>query len=183
MVVDVRRWWASAVMSGVKIRADNAASVLAGLDRLSKMDVLVGIPESNATREDGEELNNAEIAYLQSTGATVRLGGQEVTLPPRPFLDIGIEDSAKITAEHLKAAAGHALDGNFTAAERELTGAGQLASDAAKRVINDGDRLAPISDMTKELRRKASPPIAGDKPLRARGYLVRSITFVVRGKK
>jgi hypothetical protein len=44
-------------MSGVKIRADNAASVLAGLDRLSKMDVLVGIPESNAVREDGEELN------------------------------------------------------------------------------------------------------------------------------
>lgn len=168
-------------MSGVKIRADNAASVLAGLDRLSKMDVLVGIPESNAVREDGEELNNAEIGYLQSTGATVRLGGQEVTLPPRPFLDIGIEDSAKVTAEHLKTAAGLALDGNFTGAERELTSAGQLASDAAKRVITDGDRLIPISDMTKANRRAQGLP--GDKPIYAHGYLLRSITYVVRGKK
>lgn len=168
-------------MSGVKIRADNVASVLAGLDRLSKMDVLVGIPESNAVREDGEELNNAEIGYLQSTGATVRLGGQEVTLPPRPFLDIGIEDSAKVTAEHLKTAAGLALDGNFTGAERELTSAGQLASDAAKRVITDGDRLIPISDMTKANRREQGLP--GDKPLYAHGYLLRSITYVVRGKK
>lgn len=168
-------------MSGVKIRADNAASVLAGLDRLSKMDVLVGIPESNAVREDGEELNNAEIGYLQSTGATVRLGGREVTLPPRPFLDIGVEDSAKVTAEHLKTAAGLALDGNFTGAERELTSAGQLASDAAKRVITDGDRLIPISDMTKANRRAQGLP--GDKPLYAHGYLLRSITYVVRGKK
>ncbi|MEG1111418.1 MAG: hypothetical protein RSE65_11945 [Hafnia sp.] len=168
-------------MRGVKIRADNAASVLAGLDRLSKMDVLVGIPESNAVREDGEELNNAEIGYLQSTGATVRLGGQEVTLPPRPFLDIGIEDSAKVTDEHLKTAAGLALDGNFTGAERELTSAGQLASDAAKRVITDGDRLIPISDMTKANRRAQGLP--GDKPLYAHGYLLRSITYVVRGKK
>ena len=168
-------------MSGVKIRADNVASVLAGLDKLSKMDVLVGIPESNAVREDGEELNNAEIGYLQSTGATVRLGGQEVTLPPRPFLDIGSEDSAKVTAEHLKTAAGLALDGNFTGAERELTSAGQLASDAAKRVITDGDRLIPISDMTKANRRAQGLP--GDKPLCAHGYLLRSITYVVRGKK
>lgn len=168
-------------MSGVKVRADNAASVLAGLDRLSKMDVLVGIPESNAVREDGEELNNAEIGYLQSTGATVRLGGREVTLPPRPFLDIGVEDSAKVTAEHLKTAAGLALDGNFTGAERELTSAGQLASDAAKRVITDGDRLIPISDMTKANRRAQGLP--GDKPLYAHGYLLRSITYVVRGKK
>ena len=181
MVVDVRRWWAAAIMSGVKIRADNAGSVLAGLERLSRMDVLVGIPESNAVREDGEELNNAEIAYLQSTGATVRLGGQEVTLPPRPFLDIGIEDSAKVTAEHLKMAAGLALDGNFSGAERELTSAGQLASDAAKRVITDGDCLIPISDMTKANRRAQGLP--GDKPLYAHGYLLRSITYVVRDKK
>lgn len=181
MVVDVRCWRAAVAMSGVKIRADNAASVLAGLDRLSRMDVLVGIPESNAVREDGEELNNAEIAYLQSTGATVRLGGQEVTLPPRPFLDIGIEDSEKETSLHLKAAAGMALDGDFAGAERELTGAGQLASDAAKRVIRDGDRLIPISDMTKARRREQGLP--GDKPLYAHGYLLRSITYVVRGKK
>ena len=89
--------------------------------------------------------------------------------------------AATITAEHLKTAAGFALDGNFTGAERELTSAGQLASDAAKRVITDGDRLIPISDMTKANRRAQGLP--GDKPLYAHGYLLRSITYVVRGKK
>lgn len=168
-------------MNGVKIRADNAASVLAGLERLSKMDVLVGIPESNAVREDGEELNNAEIGYLQSTGATVRLGGREVILPPRPFLDIGIEDTQAVTSEHLKAAVGLALDGKFSAAESELEKAGMVASNGAKRVISDGDRLIPISDMTKAKRRAQGLP--GDKPLYAHGYLLRSITYVVRGKK
>lgn len=181
MVVDVRCWRAAVVMSGVKVKTDNVDSVLAGLERLSRMDVLVGIPESNAVREDGEELNNAEIGYLQSTGATVRLGGQEVTLPPRPFLDIGIEDTQAVTSEHLKAAAGMALDGRFSAAENELEKAGLVASNGARRVISDGDRLTPISEMTKAKRREQGLP--GDKPLYAHGYLLRSITYVVRGKK
>ena len=168
-------------MSGVTVRTDNVDSILAGLERLSRMDVLVGIPESNAVREDGEELNNAEIGYLQSTGATVRLGGQEVTLPPRPFLDIGIEDTQAVTSEHLKAAAGMALDGQFGAAERELEKAGLIASNGAKRVITDGDRLIPLSDMTKA--KRCEQGVQGDKPLYAHGYLLRSITHVVRGKK
>lgn len=181
MVVHVRCRRAATAMSGVKVMTDIADSVLAGLDRLSGMDVLVGIPESTASREDGEELNNAEIGYLQATGATVRLGGQEVTLPPRPFLDIGIEDTQGVTSEHLKAAAGLALDGQFGAAEGELEKAGLVASNGAKRVISDGDRLTPISEMTKSKRREQGLP--GDKPLYAHGYLLRSITYVVRGKK
>ncbi|HHQ6623827.1 TPA: hypothetical protein ACSTL5_000261 [Serratia fonticola] len=166
--------------SGLKIRRDNAESVLSALRSLSKMDVLVGIPEANAAREDGEALNNAEIGYLQSTGATVSIGGQTVTLPPRPFLDMGIEDSRDTTTGHLKAAAELVLEGNSSAALNELEKAGQVARDASKKVIGDGDRLHPISDMTKANRRAQGLP--GDKPLWAHGYLLRSITYAVRSK-
>lgn len=167
--------------SGLAVTTDNADAVLAALAKLSGMDVLVGIPEGNAAREDGQ-LNNAEIGYLQSTGATIEIDGAVVTLPPRPFLDIGIEDTQGRTTAHLKAAAQYALEGKAEGAERELERAGIIASDGAKAVIEAGDRLAPLSEKTIQKRREAKPPIAGDKPLRARGYLLRSITYVVRKK-
>ncbi|HKS34803.1 MAG TPA: hypothetical protein VJS14_13850 [Enterobacteriaceae bacterium] len=163
--------------SGVTITADNADAILESIRQLSGMDVLVGIPEGNAAREDGQ-LNNAEIGYLQSTGATVEIDGAVVTLPPRPFLDIGIEDTRDRTTAHLKAAAELALEGNAAGAERELERAGIIASDGAKAVISTGDRLIPLSEKTLEKRRAAGLP--GDKPLWAQGYLLRSITYVVR---
>ncbi|GKX47976.1 MULTISPECIES: hypothetical protein [Pectobacterium] len=163
--------------SGVTVTADNADSIIDALTRLSGMDVLVGIPEGNASRDDGQ-LNNAEIGYLQSTGATIEIDGAVVTLPPRPFLDIGIEDTRERTTAHLKAAAELALEGNAAGAERELERAGIIASDGAKKVISDGDRLAPLSEKTLEKRRANGLP--GEKPLYAHGYLLRSITYVVR---
>lgn len=166
--------------SGLTVRADNAAAVLESLKKLSGMDVLVGIPAEKATREDGETLNNAEIGYLQSTGATVQLNGTTVTLPPRPFLDMGIENTKSRTIEYLKAAATSALEGNTESAMRGLERAGIIASDGAKAVISAGDQLHPLSEKTLEERRAQGIP--GDKPLYAHGYLLRSITYVVRSK-
>ena len=151
--------------------------MLAALAKLSGMDVLVGIPEGNAAREDGQ-LNNAEIGYLQSTGATIEIDGAVVTLPPRPFLDIGIEDTQERTSAHLKAAAELTLEGKAEGAERELERAGIIASDGAKKVISDGDRLQPLSEKTLQARRAKG--LSGEKPLWAHGYLLRSITYVVR---
>lgn len=165
--------------SGLTVRTDNAASVLESLRQLSGMDVLVGIPEDKAARE-GSPISNAELGYLHSTGATVEIDGETVTLPPRPFLDMGIEDSKPRTTEHLKAAATAALEGNTEAAMRELESAGQIARDAAKAVIGAGDRLHPLSEKT--LERRLAEGIPGEKPLYAHGYLLRSINYVVREK-
>ncbi|EAA7932883.1 hypothetical protein ID86_26305 [Salmonella enterica subsp. enterica] len=166
--------------SGLTVRADNAVSVLESLRQLSGMDVLVGIPEDKAGREDGSPINNAELGYLHSTGATVEIDGTTVTLPPRPFLEMGIEDSKPRTTSHLKAAAIAALEGQTEAAMRELESAGQIARDAAKAVIGAGDRLHPLSEKTLERRRAEGIP--GDEPLYAHGYLLRSINYVVRKK-
>ncbi|MEB5973490.1 hypothetical protein MXF20_15530 [Pantoea dispersa] len=165
--------------SGLSIRSDNAASVLEALKELTSMDVLVGIPASNAAREDSP-LNNAEIGYLQSTGATIEIDGVTVTLPPRPFLDMGLEDTKPRTTAHLKAAARAVLDGDSSAAMIELESAGQIARDGAKAVIGSGDRLHPLSEKTIERRRQQG--IGGEKPLYAHGFLLNSITYVVRKK-
>jgi hypothetical protein len=93
---------------------------------------------------------------------------------------MGIEDTKPRTTEHLKAAAVAALNGKTEAAQRELESAGQIARDGAKAVIGSGDRLHPLSDATKANRRAQGLP--GDKPLYAHGYLLRSITYVVRSK-
>ncbi|WP_316502947.1 hypothetical protein [Klebsiella grimontii] len=166
--------------SGLTVREDNYAGVLDALKQLSGTDVLVGIPADKAQRDDGGPLNNAEIGYLQSTGATVEIDGETVTLPPRPFLDMGIEDSKPRTTAHLKAAAVAALEGKPDIAMLELESAGQIARDAAKAVIGDGDRLTPLSEKT--LQRRRAQGLPGDKPLYAHGFLLRAINYVVRKK-
>ncbi|MBC8947220.1 hypothetical protein [Xenorhabdus indica] len=167
-------------MSGLKITKDNAAAVLSALNQLSKMDVLVGIPSNRSERGKGEVINNAEIGYLQSTGGTVKLGGKTVTLPPRPFLEMGIEDTQSVITEHLKAAAEHGIIGKFEAAQREMERAGMVASNGAKKVISDGDRLHPLSEATLQLRKAKDMP--GEKPLYDTGSLLKSITYVIRNK-
>ncbi|MEK0247814.1 hypothetical protein QFI66_006745 [Raoultella sp. BAC10a-01-01] len=166
--------------SGLTVRENNYAGVLDALKQLSGTDVLVGIPADKAQRDDGGPLNNAEIGYLQSTGATVEIDGETVTLPPRPFLDMGIEDSKPRTTAHLKAAAVAALEGKPDIAMLELESAGQIARDAAKAAIGDGDRLTPLSEKT--LKRRRAEGIPGDKPLYAHGFLLRAINYVVRKK-
>ncbi|HFI5643695.1 TPA: hypothetical protein ACGQVP_005526 [Raoultella planticola] len=166
--------------SGLTVREDNYAGVLDALKQLSGTDVLVGIPADKAQRDDGGPLNNAEIGYLQSTGATVEIDGETVTLPPRPFLDMGIEDSRDKTTARLKLAAQAALEGNAKQAEQHLEAAGQIARDAAKAVIGDGDRLTPLSEKT--LQRRRAQGLPGDKPLYAHGFLLRAINYVVRKK-
>ncbi|EMF2456024.1 hypothetical protein V3G51_005622 [Klebsiella pneumoniae] len=164
--------------SGLTIREDNYSVVLDALKQLSGTDVLVGIP-AGPPREDSP-LSNAEIGYLQSTGATVEIDGDIVTLPPRPFLDMGIEDSRDKTTARLKLAAQAALEGNAGLAEQHLEAAGQIARDASKAVIGDGDRLTPLSEKT--LQRRRAQGLPGDKPLYAHGFLLRAINYVVRKK-
>lgn len=165
--------------SGLTVREDNYAGVLDALKQLSGTDVLVGIPADKAQRDDGGPLNNAEIGYLQSTGATVEIDGETVTLPPRPFLDMGIEDSRDKTTARLKLAAQAALDGNVGMAEQHLEAAGQIASVASQAVIGAGDRLAPLSEKTKAKRRKNGQDF---KPLYDTHKMMESITYIVRKK-
>jgi hypothetical protein len=112
---------------GVSVANDRTKEILESLRALSKIDVLVGIPEENGSREGGK-ITNAELAFIQTEGSPLN------KIPPRPFLIPAIEDtenSEMISAE-LKQAVEHALDGNINAMGRALVRAGMQGQNAVR---------------------------------------------------
>lgn len=166
--------------SGVEITMDNADAILDALRTLADNEVLVGIPSDRAVRDAGMEINNAELGYVQSYGATIRINSYTVTIPPRPFLDLGIAKAKDEINGQLNAAADAAFSGNKSLALTCLARAGVRASNAAKGVIQHGGELTPLSASTLASRRSRGR--SGTKPLYDTGSLVRSITYVVRSK-
>jgi hypothetical protein len=132
-------------------------SVLDALKQLSGTDVLVGIP-AGPPRDDAP-LSNAELGYLQSTGATVEIDGETVTLPPRPFLDMGIEDSRDKTTERLKLAAQAALEGNADVARCILKPQDRLPAMRQRRLLA-GDRLTHYLKRIKAQRNETGQAIS-----------------------
>lgn len=65
--------------SGVTVRQDSTDDVLKRIQSLKDIDVLIGIPEGKA-RADGDGLSNAQLGYLQATGATIKIPAHEVTI-------------------------------------------------------------------------------------------------------
>ncbi|MCA6999493.1 hypothetical protein [Dickeya solani] len=203
--------------SGLTVKFDKSDAILKALQEIGKRDVLVGIPSDRATRDDGAEINNAELGYLHSYGGTIRIPEHDVTiyrqtdkngdllhdgrfvkskksnlatthhvnaytvtLPPRPFLELGIQAVRAETLAMLKRAAVAVFDGSPSTAEQYLNRAGTLAANSAKNVITSGDQLAPLESST--IRSRASRGRTGIKPLYDTGGLLRSITYIVRDK-
>ncbi|BBQ66610.1 hypothetical protein ABEL12_25545 [Klebsiella pneumoniae] len=167
-------------------REDGAPYNNAELGYLHSTGATITIPEHTTTiyrqvDAHGDLKRNGRFvkASKSNFSTTHTVPAQVVTIPPRPFLDIGIEDSRDKTTAKLKLAAQAALDGNAVLAEKHLESAGQVARDAAKAVIGDGDRLTPLSEKTKARRRSNGQDV---KPLYDHGFLLRAINYVVRKK-
>ena len=174
------------------IKIDRMNSVIKSITALTKMDVLVGIPESENQRDDAEEPNNAMLGYIHEHGSPVN------NIPARPFLVPGVADAKGKYRPRLIKAAQLALEGKTKDALKQLEAAGILAEQGAKDKINSGD-FVPLADATvaararrgrkgaaAELERRAAGLPAGTdlaKPLIDTGQLRNSITHVVREKK
>ncbi|WP_304067442.1 hypothetical protein [Megamonas hypermegale] len=172
------------------------------LELLAKKEVLVGIPEDEATRENGDIINNAELLYVHTHGIRtsemraemqknmdngmkyskahsmyIREHGSPLfRVPPRPVLEPAIEDSKEIIAEELKQANISALDRNPAQAEAHLNKAGMLAQSAAQNWFeNPKNGWPPNAEST--IKKKGS-----DVPLVDTNELRKSITYVLRDK-
>lgn len=141
------------------------------LQRLARKDVLVGIPQANASRKDGG-INNAELLFILSQGSQLQ------HIPPRPVLEPAIEfpdNRANITAE-LKQAAQGVLEGRPQDAETHLELAGQVGENAAKRWFTSPfNQWAPNAPST--IKAKGS-----DRPNINFGEMRRAITHIVEDK-
>lgn len=191
--------------TGVRIVRDDVAKTMRAIKRLVGLDVLVGVPSSKADRDDGEPINNAELAYIHTFGSTIQIPAREqtvgrkngkfakakkatsttthtipaheVVIPPRPFLVPGVQNAVPKTTPKLRKAAQLALRGDMPGAETELNKAGLVAQNEVRAVINAG--VAPeLAESTKRARRARGR--TGEVPLIDTGELRNSITYVVR---
>ena len=69
--------------SGVFKVVDNLRKLTQGIEVLTTMQVMVGVPDDKSGRREGE-INNAELAYIHDKGAP------EANIPARPFMEPGI---------------------------------------------------------------------------------------------
>lgn len=135
----------------VTITKDRVNSVIGAITQLVGKEVLVGIPEATATRQDAESSGhptNAMIGYVMETGSPAR------NVPARPWLVPGTQESQRDWMPHLKGAATAALDGKPQQSDQELSAAGIVAESGVKRRINS-NIPPPLSPATVRARKYA----------------------------
>ena len=162
------------------------------LAKATKTEVLVGIPRDKAARSDGP-ISNADIAYIQEHGAPSR------NIPPRPFMEPGINrsldkvrqimaagaaavvngDSLRPYAEKVGITCQHNIRGVFTDNNWKPLSPRTILARARRTVqkrkgYEDKSEHQQQTMLAKELARRAD-----DRPLIDTGALRQSITYVV----
>lgn len=150
------------------------------LDSLGKRSVYVGYPEG-PNRLDSK-ITNAELAFVMTEGVLAKdvylisKGDVRHRIPPRPFVEPGVERALSQIQEYLKQSILYDLDNKKDLAEAERVKAGIAGENSIRRFIRDYPQngLAPNAPST--IRRKGE-----DHPLKGRtGELMRSVTSVIR---
>lgn len=178
----------------VEVVFDKSTAVMKAIREISYLDVLIGVPEAKAKREN-TPINNAALAYIHEYGNSAR------HIPPRPFLRPTIAAmKAEIIAAMLKVAR-EACDGKHQQALRTMSSLGIKASTEVKKRISAKipPPLAPSTVVARlrrtkrgqgRLRRMGRDPqvlaqwgAANLTPLVDTGKLRNSITYVVRDRR
>lgn len=155
------------------ITKDTVAAVMASIKQLTGNQVLIGIPDSTAGREDGP-ISNAAIGYIQENGSPA------ANIPARPFLVPGVNAARDACIAALRTGAKKALDGDKSAGDAALNVAGLKAQSSVRRTLTAGDGFASLAPSTLAARRARGR--TGTRPLVDSGQLRNSITYVVRSR-
>ena len=155
----------------VLVVSDKTKDLVRAIDALTKQDVYVGIPSSKTERQEGQQITNAAIGYIQTNGAP------ENNLPARPFLAPGILAVKDKIASLFKKAGKNAIEGDVLAVEQGLNAVGLVAQVSAKNKITDG---IPPPLKASTLAGRQARGRTGTTPLIDTGQLLNSITYVLR---
>lgn len=144
-------------------------AVQKSIKELKRIDVLVGVPQEEAGREQND-ITNAELLYIHTNGSPAN------NIPPRPIVEPAIQDSKEEIGTLLKEAILKALEGDTGGAIAGMEKAGIQGENAVKGwFTNPKNGWAENAESTKK--RKGS-----SKPLIDTGQLRKSITHVVKKK-
>lgn len=173
--------------------------ILEALKKLSEDELLVGVSADTAGSGRGEDINNAELAFIHTNG--VRAAGMKAEtdkaveegtpyplalqayikehgspayrVPPRPFLEPGIEKHLDLVESGMKAALQDVLNGGDGRAQRERLGATMAAK--VQAYFQEDNGWPPNAPST--IKKKGSA-----QPLVDTGALRQSITYIIRPK-
>jgi hypothetical protein len=177
-------------MKGLEIKTDDMAKIVDSINSLIKKSVLVGIPATEAGRNDDDSpMDNATLGYLHETGSPA------ANIPARPFLIPGVLEAQDKFEPQLEKAANAALGGFKKKIDDHLNAAGIIASQSAKNMLENGDH-APLAIATlrararkgrkgaaEELASRAAgnaPNAANARPLIDTGQMRNSLTYILR---
>lgn len=149
----------------ITVKKDNTKELLKKLESMKNFDLLVGVPQDEAEREEGE-ITNAQLMFIHSEGSPVR------NIPPRPVIDITLKEEKEKINQKFKKALNVILNGGNPSVELEKLGI--YITNKIKAKFGSED-LAPLQPST--IKAKGS-----DRPLIDTGQLRNSITYVVRKK-
>ena len=180
--------------------------ILEALKKLSEDELLVGISADTAGDGRGEDINNAELAYIHTNG--VRSAGMKAEtdkaveegtpyplalqayikehgspayrVPPRPFLEPGIEKHLDMVKGGMKAALLDVLNGGDGRTQRENLG-GAIAG-KVQEYFEEDNGWPPLSPKTIARRKKGPDGTPSDLPLVDTGALRQSITYIIMPK-
>ncbi len=170
---------------------------------LGKLEVYVGIPEAEASRQSEGEINNAELAYIHTHGVRAKSMREKMQTnmdsglayskayemyiqehgsplwhsPARPIIEPAIEKHKDAIADKLKPAMQAALNGDSQGARDGLEKAGMFAANKVK------DYFVDPENGWEENSPKTIDAKGSNRPLVDTGALRQAITYVVGDKK
>jgi len=170
------------------LKDDKLMAVVKDLQELTKIQVLVGVPEVTAGRSD-DGPSNAFLAYIHDNGSPKQ------NIPARPFMKPGIAYAQNSINRYMLAAARAQMNNDPEAVESNLMMAGMRGQSGIRHMITEGDfeplkpatlrgrmrRRKFFKDMSAAKRKEVWPEImASFKPLIDTGSLRQSISMVIR---
>lgn len=173
---------------------DKTAAMGEALKRLTRVNILVGVPAINATRKaadptlseeekaaespgsvtpsaPAEPITNAAIAYIAENGSPAR------NIPPRPFMRQGIALAHVAITKQFQKAGRAAMIGDLDEMNKAFNAAGLIAASGMKTAIQEGNFVA-LAQRTLDARMARGR--SGTKPLLDTGQLRNAVTYVLQ---
>lgn len=141
----------------VTITKDKLGTLAQALEAASGRRVLIGFPKATASREDGSEINNAELGYIHNYGAP------EQNIPQREFMAPAFQSVMQENIDTIQAALKAMIAPGTTNAiaslDRYLNKVGLQTMAAIKLTIRAGlsPELAEATVRARIARRKSKP--------------------------
>ena len=168
----------------VTVGVDSTKMLEKAMAKLAKRYVVVGYPEDKSVERKEGGIGNASLAFVQDRGSPAN------HLPPRPFLQPGVDSVSLKLQNRLAQGAREALGGDVSAVDRNLNAVGVEAVSGVRSYLTNAN-FAPLKASTlrgyvtgsrgsKGRKRRSD---YGTHPLIVTGQLRNAVNYTLRDRK